>query len=145
VHCRFSLIEGLWPCRTQGGTIAATVLELVDAANAAMAAGGTLIVGTRNFTFDMDNITDFPGGRLGSYARITVRDSGSALTDAEFEHILAPDATSRPAVARAAAIMERLGGFARVESAEGVGTAIHLYFARVGDEAEEMPTPMVAE
>lgn len=145
VRCRFSLIERLWPCRTQGGTIAATVLELVDAANAAMAAGGTLIIGTRNFTFDADNITDFPDGRIGSYARITVRDSGSALTDAEFEHILDPDATSRPAVARAAAVMERLGGFVRVESAEGVGTAIHLYFARVGDEAEEIPTPMVAE
>ena len=74
-----------------------------------------------------------------------MRDRGSALTDAEFEHILDPDATSRPAVARAAAVMERLGGFVRVESAEGVGTAIHLYFSRVGDEAEEIPTPMVAE
>jgi hypothetical protein len=41
--------------------------------------------------------------------------------------------------------MERLGGFVRVESAEGVGTAIHLYFARIGDEAELIPTPLVAE
>lgn len=146
VRCRFSLIEGLWPCRTQGGTVAATVLELVDAANAVMDADGTLIVGTRNFTFDEDSIADFPGGRLGAFARITVRDSGPGLSDEEFEHILDSGGTSRPAVARAAAVMERLGGFVRIESAEGVGTAVHLYFARVSaDEAEAMPTSLVAE
>ena len=145
VRCRFSLVDGLWPCRTQGGTVAATVLELVDAANTVMDADGTLIVGTRNFTFDAGNIADFPGGRLGAYARITVRDSGPGLSDDAFERILDPETTSRPAIARAAAVMERLGGFVRVESAEDVGTAVHLYFARVEDEVEEMPTPMVAE
>jgi ABC-type nitrate/sulfonate/bicarbonate transport system substrate-binding protein len=145
VRCRFSLIEGLWPCRTQGGMVAATVLELVDAANAIMDADGTLIVGTRNFIFDERNIADFPGGQLGTYARITVRDSGPGLSDDAFVHILDPESTSRPAIARAAVVMERLGGFVRVESAEGVGTAVHLYFARVGDETEAIPTPLVAE
>ncbi len=145
VRCRFSLIEGLWPCRTQGGMVAATVLDLVDAANAVMDADGTLIVGTRNFIFDDGNIDDFPGGQLGAYARITVRDSGPGLSDDAFEHILDPESTSRPAVTRAAAVMERLGGFVRVESAEGVGTAVHLYFARVDDEAEALPTSLVAE
>lgn len=145
VRCRFSLIDGLWPCRTQGGMVAATVIDLVDAANAAMDADGTLIVGTRNFTFDDGNIADFPGAQPGFYARITVRDSGPGLTDAEFERILDPESTSRPAVPRAAAAMERLGGFVRVESAEGVGTAIHLYFARVSEDAEAAPTPLVAE
>jgi ABC-type nitrate/sulfonate/bicarbonate transport system substrate-binding protein len=146
VRCRFSLIEGLWPCRTQGGMVAATVLDLVDEANAVMDADGTLIVGTRNFTFDEDNIADFPGGRLGSYARITVRDSGAGLSDDEFERVLDADSTSRPAITRAAAVMERLGGFVRVESAEGIGTAVHLYFTRVGDDEEDaMPTSLVAE
>jgi ABC-type nitrate/sulfonate/bicarbonate transport system substrate-binding protein len=145
VRCRFSLIEGLWPCRTQGGMVAATVLDLVDAANAAMN-DGTLIVGTRNFTFDEDNIADFPGGQLGSFARITVRDSGPGLSDEEFERVLDADNTSRPAITRAAAVMERLGGFIRVESAEGVGTAVHLYFVRVSDDEEEtMPASLVAE
>lgn len=145
VRCRFSLVEGLWPCRTQGGMVAATVLELVDAANAVMDADGTLIVGTRNFTFDDSNIDDFPGARLGAFARITVRDSGPGLSDEAFAQILDSGTSSRPAAAHAAAVMERLGGFVRVESAEGVGTAIHLYFTRVDDEAEPMPTPLVAE
>jgi ABC-type nitrate/sulfonate/bicarbonate transport system substrate-binding protein len=145
VRCRFSLVDGLWPCRTHGGMVAATVIELVDAANQVMDSDGTLIVGTRNFTFDEGNIADFPGGRLGSFARITVRDSGPGLSDEAFEQILDPGGSLRPAIVRAATVMERLGGFVRVESAEGVGTAVHLYFTRAGDEVETMPTPLVAE
>ena len=136
VRFRFSLLPELWRCRTDGGAVAAAVLDLVGSATAAMDADGALIVGTRNFAFDEANIDDYPGGRLGQFARITVRDNGPGLTDAQFEQIADPAATTRPAVARAAAVMEKLGGFMRVESAEGIGTAVHLYFARVADTAE---------
>jgi len=36
-------------------------------------------------------------------------------------------------LAAAAIAAEKIGGFVRVESAEGVGTAVHLYFARATD------------
>jgi ABC-type nitrate/sulfonate/bicarbonate transport system substrate-binding protein len=141
VRCRFSLLPELWQCRTEGGAVAATVIELVSAAAAAMSADGSLIVGTRNFAFDETTVADYPGARIGEFARITVRDNGRGLTDAEFERIADPDATVRPAIANAAAVMARLGGFLRVESAEDVGTAVHLYFARVVDAAEAPPAP----
>jgi ABC-type nitrate/sulfonate/bicarbonate transport system substrate-binding protein len=144
VRCRFSLLRELWPCRTEAGIVAAMVLDLVGAATAAMHADGTLIVGTRNFAFDESNLADYPGGRIGQFARITVRDNGPGLTDDEFERIADQDATTRPAIANAAAVMRRLGGFIRVESAEGIGTAVHLYFARATDTAE-IPTAQVAE
>jgi ABC-type nitrate/sulfonate/bicarbonate transport system substrate-binding protein len=145
VRWRFSLLAQLWPCRTEGGAVAVTVLDLVGAAAAAMDADGTLIVGTRNFAFDEVNVADYPGARMGEFARITVRDSGPGLTDAEFQHILDPATTARPAIANAASVMERLGGFLRVESAEDIGTAVHLYFARVGDaitEPEKIPADL---
>lgn len=147
VRCRFSLLAELWPCRTEGGAVAAIVLDLVAAATAVMGADGMLIVGTRNFIFDAGNIADYPGGRIGAFARITVRDNGPGLTDTELTAITDPAATARPAVARAAAVMQRLGGFLRVESAEGVGTAVHLYFARVADAAAapELVAAQVAE
>jgi ABC-type nitrate/sulfonate/bicarbonate transport system substrate-binding protein len=143
VRCRFSLLAELWTCRTESSAVAATVLDLVDAANAAMNSDGALIVGTRNFTFDEANILDYPGGRLGEFARITVRDGGLGLSDAQFEQILDPENTVRPAIPRAAALMERFGGFIRVESAEGIGTAVHLYFKRLRDDGE-IPDPMPA-
>ncbi|HVH82572.1 MAG TPA: ABC transporter substrate-binding protein, partial [Stellaceae bacterium] len=80
VRCRFSLISNLWPCRAEGGPVAACVLDLVGAAAAAMNADGTLIVGTRNFAFTAENIGEYPGGRIGEFARITVRDSGPGLS-----------------------------------------------------------------
>src|SRR6185312_15057903 len=96
---------------------------------------GTLIVGTRNFAFTADNIDDLPGGRLGEFARVTVRDSGPGLGDDEFAAILDPLHSARPPLARAAEVTRRLGGFVRVESAEGIGTAVHLYFARADADA----------
>jgi len=144
VRCRFSLLAELWHCRTEGGPVAATVLDLVSAATAVMAADGALIVGTRNIAFDETNVTDYPGARIGEFARITVRDNGPGLSDEEFEHIFDPAASVRPAVINAAAVMERLGGIVRVESAEGIGTAVHLYFARAVDTRAapaEAPAP----
>jgi signal transduction histidine kinase len=150
VRCRFSLLPELWPCRTDGSAVAAIVVDLVVAATAVMKADDSLIVGTRNFAFEAATVDDYPGGRIGEFARITVRDSGPGLSDAEFAQILDPDASVRPALAKAAAAVARIGGFARVESAEGIGTAVHLYFERVRDGeaalgASRKPTADVAE
>jgi signal transduction histidine kinase len=148
VRCRFSLLAELWPCRTEGGPVAACVLDLVGAATAVMDNNdGMLIVGTRNFAFRADNIADYPEAKLGEFARITVRDNGPGLSDEEFARILDAEMTTRRAVASAAATMQRLGGFLRVESAEGIGTAVHLYFARAADEApaEDISAAQVAE
>src|SRR5262249_47748269 len=117
VRCRFSLLPELWRCRTDGDAVAALVLDLVGAAVKIMDADGSLIVGTRNFAFTEDTLADFPDGKLGEFARITVRDSGPGLSDAEFAVIFDPGQTSRPPLAAAAAAVQRLGGFARVESA----------------------------
>jgi ABC-type nitrate/sulfonate/bicarbonate transport system substrate-binding protein len=130
VRFRFSLLPELWPCRAEGGALAAVVLDLVAAATVLMDADGSMIVGTRNIVFDEANIDDFPGARLGAFARITVRDNGPAIWEAQLERIFDPVTTARPSIAAAAAEIERIGGFVRVESAEGVGTAVHLYFAR---------------
>jgi len=137
VRFRFSLLPELWPCRTEAGPAAAIVLDLVGTATAVMDADGSLIIGTRNIVFDETNVSDYPGARLGEFARITVRDSGPALSEAEFERIFDREASSRPAIAAAAVAVERIGGFIRVESAEGIGTAVHLYFARVAEASVE--------
>jgi signal transduction histidine kinase len=64
---------------------------------------------------------------------VTIRDSGPGLSDEALDQVFEPAKTTRPAAATAAETMRRLGGFVRVESAEGVGTAVHLYFPRLAD------------
>ena len=128
---RLSLLPELWPCRTDRAAVAALVSDLVVAAVADLRPDDTLIVGTRNAAFDLRNLADHPGARIGEFARITVRDSGPGMAEEVLGRIFDLAATSRLAVAAAQPAMARLGGYARAESAEGVGTAIHLYFPRV--------------
>jgi ABC-type nitrate/sulfonate/bicarbonate transport system substrate-binding protein len=133
---RLSVIDTLWPCRTDREGVSALVLDLVGAAVAGMKKTDTLIVGTRNAGFTSENIGEVVGGKVGEFARITVRDSGPGLSETQLERIFDPATTARAAVAAAWPAMNRLGGYVRVESAEGVGTAIHLYFLR---EEKEKP------
>jgi signal transduction histidine kinase len=94
-----------------------------------------LILGTRNAAFDEGSVADTPGAEIGEFVRVTIRDSGSGLSDEALDQVFQHGATTRPAAATAAETMRRLGGFIRVESAEGVGTAVHLYFPRLADPA----------
>ena len=95
-----------------------------------MPAGGDLILGTRQYAIDEAEAAELAGSAPGNYVRLTVRDNGAGLSSEHLDRIFDPAATARPAVAAAGELARRLGGFARVESAEGIGTAVHLYFRR---------------
>lgn len=133
---RLSLLPELWPCRSDSNAVAELVAVLVAIICADLKPGDTVVVGTRNIAFDADSVAEFAGARIGEFARITVRDNGAGLSEADIERIFDPDATPHPAVAAARPVMDPLGGFVRIESAREVGTAIHLYFPRL---ASEMP------
>ena len=132
---RLSLLPALWRCRTEPGAVRRLVLDLVTAASADLKDGGELVVGTRNYAFDEAALAATPDARLGEFARVTVRDNGRGLSEAALGQLFDPATTVRPAVAVAAAALRAAGGFVRVESAEGVGTAVHLYFARAAEAA----------
>ena len=142
ITVRLSLLPELWRCRAERELVAGLVLDLVGAAVADLRGGADLIVGTRNYAFDSRAAADLPGARVGEFARITVRDSGPGLSDTALERIFDPTVTARPTVAAAWPVLRQLGGFARVESAEGIGTAVHLYFPReIGEDAPGDATP----
>jgi ABC-type nitrate/sulfonate/bicarbonate transport system substrate-binding protein len=130
---RMSLLPQLWRCRADPSTVEAMVLDLVAAAGANLKGAGELVVGTRNYAFDAAALADTPGAQIGEYVRVTVRDSGPGLAETALGRVFDPAATPLPVAASAEAAMRALGGFARVESAEGVGTAVHLYFPRAAD------------
>jgi ABC-type nitrate/sulfonate/bicarbonate transport system substrate-binding protein/signal transduction histidine kinase len=130
VKCRFSLLPEPWLCRADSAAVAATTLDLVSAAVADLPAGGDLIVGTRQYAIDDAAAAEIAGSAPGDYVRLTVKDNGPGLSPERLDWIFDPVATARAAVARAGELTRQLGGFARVESAEGIGTAVHLYFRR---------------
>jgi signal transduction histidine kinase len=139
IDCRFSLLPELWPCLTNSNAVAKAVRELVATAVADMPAGGDLVVGTRHFAIDNAAAGEFAAGAVGDYVRLTVKDNGGGLSGEYLESVFDPAVTVRPTVAAARELACRLGGFARVESVEGIGTAVHLYFRRadpIGESAQ---------
>ena len=130
VGCRLSLLPDPWLCRADPDAVAATTLDLVAAALADMPAGGDLILGTRQYAIDEAAAAELAESTPGDYVRLTVRDNGPGLSAERLDLIYDRAATARPAVVAAGELARRLGGFARVESAEGIGTAVHLYFRR---------------
>jgi ABC-type nitrate/sulfonate/bicarbonate transport system substrate-binding protein len=139
VAFRLSLLPELWQCRVDPQAVRALVLDLVDAAAAELKGKGDLVVGTRNYAFTEANLAATPGAQPGEYVRVTVRDNGSGLSDEALDKVFDAAATTRPSAALAKATMQRLGGFVRIESAESVGTAIHLYFPRASEKATAKP------
>jgi ABC-type nitrate/sulfonate/bicarbonate transport system substrate-binding protein len=133
VAFRLSLLPELWRCRAESPTVRVLVLDLVAAACADLKGDGELVVGTRNTAFDAAALAATPGAQIGEYARLTVKDSGPGLSEAALERVFERTRTPRPSAAAAAEAMRELGGFARVESAEGIGTAVHLYFPRAAE------------
>jgi ABC-type nitrate/sulfonate/bicarbonate transport system substrate-binding protein len=127
---RLSLLPLLWRCRAEAHEVRQLVLDLVAAAVADLKVGGELVVGTRNYAFDEASLAAMPGAQVGEFVRVTVRDGGAGLSETALDRIFDPATTARPAVAAAAAILRAQGGFVRIESAEGIGTAVHLYFPR---------------
>ena len=137
--CRFSLLPEPLRCAADPNVLATCLLDLATEAAAAMAEGGELVVGARRSPLDDAAAAEYPGSMPGDYGRVTVKDAGPGLSPERLDQIFYPDKTTRPAVAAAWQAMQRLGGFAAAESAEGVGTAVHLYFRRMpaGDERRE--------
>jgi signal transduction histidine kinase len=117
------------------------LLALVSGAVAELKSAGTLIVGTRNFEMDVALAAETPGAGAGEFARLTIRDNGPGFSEEALARILDPAATARPSAATGAEAVRALGGFLRVESAEGVGTAVHLYFPRVVEEEAPVAEP----
>jgi ABC-type nitrate/sulfonate/bicarbonate transport system substrate-binding protein len=145
IDFRLSLLPELWGCKVDPDTLRPIVLSLVSGAVAELKGAGTLIVGTRNFTMDIALAAEIPGGGAGEFARLTVRDNGPGFSEEALARILDTRTTARPSAAAAADAVRPLGGFLRVESAEGVGTAVHLYFARVAVEKEQQALPTAPE
>jgi len=130
VKYRASFLPELWASDADPSVVRMLVLALVAEAGREIKSGGQLVLGTRNYAFDEASIAETPGAEIGEFVRLTVRDSGSGLSDEALDQVFDAELTRRSAVAQAAETMRQLDGFIRVESAEGVGTAVHLYLPR---------------
>ena len=80
-------------------------------------------------------------GPQGAYVRTDVRDTGTGIDHADRERIFEPFYTRKPngkgtglGLTSVRRILDRSGGFVRVESVVGEGTTLRLFLPRVTGE-----------
>jgi two-component system cell cycle sensor histidine kinase/response regulator CckA len=133
VHFISDLAPGLRRVLAEPTIVAQILHNLTINAVHAMPDGGTLTI----TTCDVDG-TDLPpacdASPTGTYARLTVRDTGHGMTPETLKHALEPFFTTKGrgvgtglGLATVYGIVNQLGGVLRIASAPGSGTTITIH------------------
>lgn len=147
IALHLSLPQALWPALTDAGQFESAVVNLAINARDAMPGGGALHISADNVQADAALVAAIPGLDPGDYVRITVRDSGIGMTGDVIARAFDPFFTTKPlgqgtglGLSMIYGFMRQSGGIAVLDSAEGKGTAVALYFVRSQvQEAEPAP------
>lgn len=110
------------------------ILNLATNARDAMPRGGTLALRLNPVTLTEANLGSHPERRLGAFARLTVADTGTGIPTAIRDRIFEPFFTTKEpghgtglGLASVHGIVHQHEGWLDVETAEGQGTAFHVF------------------
>jgi signal transduction histidine kinase len=127
------------PCLTSAnpGDVDNAILNLAINARDAMLNGGTLTIETRNVTLDADVAGRIANARPGEYVMLTVTDTGHGMSPKVLKHAMEPLFTTKEpgkgtglGLATIHSTVRQSGGFVAIDSTEGEGTSVHLYFPK---------------
>jgi PAS domain S-box-containing protein len=120
------------------GQFGQVLINLVVNACDAMPAGGRLTIETAAVTLDEDDAHPHEGVAPGDYVLMTVRDTGTGMTEEVQAHLFEPFYTTKPqgkgtglGLATCYGIVRQNGGHIQVDSASGAGTTVRIYLPRV--------------
>jgi PAS domain S-box-containing protein len=128
------------------------LLNLATNARDAMPSGGTLRIAVAEATLDDAYLAGHPGARAGDHVRVSVSDTGMGMDEATRRHAFEPFFTTKPpgkgtglGLAMVYGLTKQQHGFVELVSAEGGGTAVHLYFPAVPEAAQPPPRRLSQE
>lgn len=154
IALQLALPQDLWPALTDANQFESAVVNLAINARDAMPGGGSLRITADNVHADAAMSASIPGLEPGDYVCVTVRDTGTGMSGDVVARAFDPFFTTKPlgqgtglGLSMIYGFMLQSGGIAVLESTEGQGTAVLLYFMRsqhAPAEAEPTgpPTPL---
>ena len=120
------------------GEVKQVLLSLAVNARDAITDNGTVTIGTSLAELDGDYERLHPGVSPGRYVELTVSDTGTGISAEVAPHIFEPFFTTKPVglgtglgLSTVQAIVTQAGGSVTVESGEGTGTTVRLYFPAI--------------
>jgi signal transduction histidine kinase len=121
------------------GYLGQLLLNLAVNASDAMPDGGALTVATESVVLDEDYAGSHAGVAPGSFALLTVSDTGTGITDEVKARLFEPFFTTKPrgqgtglGLATCDTIVRQFGGHFDVSSEPGAGATFRVYFPAAG-------------
>ena len=136
-----------WPIKVDPGQLENAVLNLVINARDAMPEGGTITIATRNVVIDAATAIERAIGEdtllPGDYVLLEVVDTGLGMSSDTLKRVFEPFFTTKDVgkgsglgLSMVYGFVKQSEGYISLSSAEGQGTAVHLYFPRTQARAE---------
>jgi len=139
IRLEFSLDPSLANIRADGAQIGQVVMNLVVNARDAMPKGGLLTVETANVELGAEHLDVIPGPHVS----LCVRDTGVGMLPEVRDRLFEPFFTTKDSgqgtglgLSMVQGIVRQSGGYVMVESQPGKGSAFHVYFPRIADDAD---------
>ena len=141
----FTLIAPeLWSVRADPSQIESVIMNLVVNARDAMPGGGKLIIETANISIEDKHFHAYPEIKSGSYALISVTDSGVGMSEATKSQIFEPFFTTKEVgkgtglgLSTVYGIVRQSDGYIWVYSIPGKGTSFKIFLPMIKDVSSE--------
>ncbi len=141
VRVETDLGEALWKCRIDPGQLQSALLNVaINARDALPNASGTVQITSRNVRIEEGDEGCVPAGQ---WVVLDVRDNGVGMSPEVEKQALDPFFTTKGergtglGLSTVYGFVLQSGGHLRLESTEGVGTSVRMYFPRA---REDLPT-----
>jgi PAS domain S-box-containing protein len=127
------------PCQISAnpGDVDNAIINLAINARDAMPSGGVLTIETGLASLDADVAGHIANARPGEYVMLTVSDTGHGMSPEVLKRAMEPFFTTKEpgmgtglGLATIHSTVRQSGGFVAIDSTEGDGTSVHLYFPK---------------
>ena len=134
IRVGFALQADLDCCEADVAQLETAVLNLVINARDAMAAGGRLVISTRDRILTADDLDDNREAAPGRFVAITVEDSGEGIPPETLKRVFEPFFTTKEVgkgsglgLSQVYGFAHQLGGHVEIQSTVGEGTRVTIY------------------